>query len=223
MPGLRSIGRLGTLGPPSKPSATPNPPPPPPGPRPLPDLGRPTQAPQGPAHLRLGQKRPTGTGGPGEAPADFPGSQPEWVWYWASAKYHKDPDPRAGPFLGGREWLFQAPENAANPREPGASVSDFLYLILGGGNIIVRIEGTYFHLEQGAGQQARDLYLLTQAGRAIDRVVRINDTQFMSDVTGSTAIRLLADVLANRAPVGQLLGGTAQPARYGDFLEGISA
>lgn len=224
MPGLRSIGKIGKLGPPSRASVTPTPQPPPPGPRPLPDLGRPTFAPRGPAHLRLGQKRRVGAGGPAQMPAAFPGSQPEWVWYWASAKYHRDPpDPRAGPFMGGALWLFQAPENPGNPREAGGSVTDFVYLILGGGNILVRIEGTYFHLEQGGAQQARDLYLITQAGRAIDRVVRINDTQFMSDVTGAAAIRLLADVLANRAPVGQLLGGTAQPARYGDFLEGVSA
>lgn len=220
MPGLRSIPKLGS----NKPRSPANPvQPPPPGPRPLPDLGRPTAAPRGPAHLGLGQKRVTGTGGPGEKPADFPGSQPEWVWYKASADYHRDPpDPRAGPFLGGALWLFQAPENPGNPREAGGSVSDFAYLIPGGGNIIVRIEGFFHHIQQGAAQQARDLYLIAQAGRAIDRIHRVNDGQFMADVSGATAVRLLADILAGRAPVGELLGGTAEPPRYGDFAAGVA-
>ena len=220
MSGLRSMSKLGS----TKPRHGKTAPPKATGPHPIPDLGRPVTAPRGPAHLHLGQKRQTGTGGPGAKPVDFAGSVPEWVWYWASARYHKDPrDPRQPPFLGGALWKYQAPENAANPREVGESISDFLYLVPGGGNIIVRIEGTFWHLEQGSGQQARDLYLITQAGHAIDRVVRINDGQFMADVTGATAIQLLADVLANRAPVGQLLGGMARPARYGDFERGISA
>ena len=224
MAGLRKIPALGKIGPASPAGASPNPPPPPSGPRPLPDLGRPTLAPRGPAHLRLGQKRVTGTGGPGQHPAEFTGSQPEWVWYWASAKYHKDPpDPRAGPFLGGALWLFQAPENPAQPREAGGSISDFIYLTPGGGNVIVRIEGSYWHLEHGAAQQARDQFLIAHAGRNIDRVVRVNDGQFMADVSGATAIRLLADVLAGRAPVGQLLGGTAREAAYADFALGVSA
>jgi hypothetical protein len=221
MPGLRKIPGLGS----NTPRSPGNPvQPPPPGPRPLPDLGRPTQAPRGPMHLRLGQKRQSGSGGPGEHPADFAGSQPEWVWYWASAKYHKNPrDPRQGPFLGGELWQFQVPENPAAPRLPGGSVSDFVYLTPGGGAIIVRIEGTYFHLEQGGAQAARDLYLIAHAGTPIDRVVRINDTQFMADVSGATAVRLVADVLAGRAPVGQAAGGTVLPPRYADFAEGVSA
>ena len=219
MAGLRTIGKLGGNKP-RKP-ATITPPPATGGP--ILDTGRPTKAPRGAAHLHLGQKRKTGTGGPGAPPADFTGSVPEWVWYVASARYHHDPpDPRVGPYLGGELWQYQAPENAANPREAGESISDFLYLTPGGGNIIVRIEGTFWHLEHGAAQQARDLNLINQAGRGIDRVVRINDGQFMADVTGATAIQLLAEVLAGRPPVGQLLGGTALPPRYADFVNGIA-
>jgi hypothetical protein len=224
MAGLRSIPKLPKPGPTSPAGATPRPSPPPAGSRPLPDLGRPAKAPRGPRLLGLGQKRVTGVGGPAQKPADFTGSQPEWVFYWASARYHKDPrDPRQGPFLGGELWLFQAPENAANPREAGGSISDFIYLTPGGGNVIVRIEGFFHHLQMGAAQQARDLYLIAQAGHAIDRVVRVNDGQFMADVTGATAVRLLADVLAGRTPVGQLLSGTAAPPRYGDFVTGVGA
>ena len=221
MAGLRKTAKLGSNKPRHAGKITP---PPATGPHPLPDLGRPTMAPRGPAHLHLGQKRKTGAGGPGAPPVDFPGSVPEWVWYVASTHYHHDPpDPRLGPFIGGALWQYQAPENAANPREAGASISDFLYTIPGGGNIIVRIEGTFWHLQQGAAQQARDFYLIAHAGRGIDRVVRINDSQFMADVTGAAAIQLLSDVLAGRAPVGQLLGGTALPPRYADFANGTAA
>lgn len=221
MAGLRSISKLGSITPRQPVAIVPAPSV---GPRPQPDLGRPTLAPRGPAHLRLGQKRVTGTGGPGEKPVDFPGTQPEWVWYSGSAKYHKDPrDPRVGPFLGGGLWLFQAPENPDQPREAGGSISDFIYLTPGGTNVIVRIEGAFWHLDQGGAQQARDLYLITHAGAAGDRVVRINDSQFMSDVTGATAIRLLADILAGRPPIGELQGGTVLPPRYADFAQGTAA
>lgn len=223
MSGLRSIPRLGS---PKPRSAAKIAPPPATGPRPLPDRGRPTFAPRGPAHLRLGQKRRTGTGGPGVPPADFPGSVPEWVWYWSSARYHRDPpDPRVGPFLGGAAWEFQDPigPGVTAARDPGESVSDFRYLMPSGASVYIRIEGVHWHLGQGGAVLARDLTSLIHAGQGGDRVARINDTQFMADVTGATAIRLLADVLAGRPPVGQVGAGTVLPARYGDFARGISA
>lgn len=223
--GLRKIPALGKLGPTSPAGSVAKPPPPPTGPRPLPDLAMPVGRPRGPLHLGLGQKRRTGAGGPGDAPADFGGSQPEWVWHWASRKYfysRERIDPRQPPFDGGISWQFQVEEGGRHTRAAGASVTDFVYLGPGA-NVLVRIEGTYFHLEQGGAQQARDLYLIAQAGLAGDRVVRVNDTQFMGDATGATAIRLLADVLANRAPIGQAQGGVVLPPRYADFVNGVSA
>ncbi len=224
MAGLRQMSTLGTLGPKSPAGAVPKPPPPPPGPRPLPDLGRQTMRPRGPRHLRLGQKRRTGTGGPGEHPAEFPGTQPEWVWYWASARLHKNPrDPRVGPFTGGEQWQFQSPEGGVHTRDPGSSVSDFTYLLPSGNTVIVRLETEFWHLGQGAAQSARDLYLTTHAGQNGDRVARPHDSQFMGDVSGGVAIQMLADILAGRPTVGQIAGGVVQPARYGDFLNGIAA
>ena len=98
MAGLRSIAGLGSLGPPSPRGVVPHPPPPAKSPgRPLPGLREPTLAPRGPALLHLGQRRDT-HGGPGPPPVLFVGSAAEWVWYYASARYHNDPkDPTLSP------------------------------------------------------------------------------------------------------------------------------
>ncbi len=45
--------------------------------------------------------------------------------------------------------------------------------------------------------------------------------QSMEDVSGSTAIRLLADILGNRPHIGQLAGGTVNAPRYADFERGV--
>jgi hypothetical protein len=226
MAGLKSIGALGTIGPKSPPGLVPHAPPPAKtAGRPLPNPGRFTTAPQGPELLRLGQKRSTGSGGPGVKPATFLGSGAEWVWFWATWKYHNEPgDPRNGPFTGGvkGDWAFQVPENPLMPREAASTVSDFVYTMPGGRHVIVRIEGFYWHIGFGAAQQARDLYLINQAGSGGDRVERVNDADFMGDETGSTAIRLLADILAGRPRTGALAGGTAKPPRYAKALGGTA-
>jgi hypothetical protein len=182
------------------------------------DPFRPIAAPRGPQELHLGQKRVTGIGGPGPQPVDFPGSGAEWVWYDASADYHKDPkDPRAAPYVGGEFWTFQAPENAANPREAGGTISDFVYLY-GATSVIVRIEGFYWHWGQGGAQTGRDLFLITHAGAAGDRVVRVNDGEYMFDETGSVAVALLSDILAGH----KFGGGILREPRYADFTRGIA-
>jgi hypothetical protein len=224
--GLKAIGTAKKPGAKSPAGVTPKAPPPAKtAGRPLPDLGMPTKAPRGPALLHLGQKRQQGFGGPGEQPVDFPGSGAEWVWFWASRKYFWSADhrePRQAPFDGGSTWVFQSPDNPANPREAGASISDFVYT-LGGRNYIVRIEGFYWHIGKGPTQQARDQFLINQAGSGSDEVVRVNDTEFMEDISGATAIKLLAEVLSGNAPVGQLQGGTAQAPRYADFGAGTAS
>lgn len=226
MAGLKAIGSAKKPGAKSPAGVTPKAPPPSATQgRPMKDLGMPTAAPRGPALLHLGQKRKEGFGGPGAQPVDFPGSGAEWVWFWASRKYFyrlDKLDPRQAPYDGGSLWTFQAPENPANPREAGGSVTDFIYLD-GGRNIMVRIEGFYWHIGKGAAQQARDLFLIEQAGTSSDDIVRVNDTEFMEDISGATAISLLADVLAGRSHIGQLQGGVARPPRYADFKAGLAS
>jgi hypothetical protein len=227
MVGLRSIPSIGSLGPKSPAKATPKAPP---AQR---SSGRPLQivdpfepqvAPRGPAHLHLGQKRVTGVQGPGPQPSEWPGSGAEWVWYWASAKYHKDPkDPRTI-FTGGATWAFADPIGAgiSATRDPGIGTADFEYLA-GANVIIVKIEGYYWHYGMGGAQTARDLYLTTHMGGPGDRLVRVNDGEYMFDETGSAAIELLADILAGREKVGAGGGGTLREPRYADFARGVEA
>lgn len=227
MAGLRSVGKIGKLSAKSPAGVVPKAPPPTKTQgRPLPDLSMPVKAPRGPALLHLGQKRPQGTGGPGVQPVDFPGSGAEWVWFWASRKlfYPQDKlDPRQAPYDGGLTWQFADPiaQGVTSVRLPAETTPDFIYQA-GGGRVIVRIEGFYWHAGGGAAQQARDLYLMTHAGQSGDRVVRVNDGEFMEDVTGSTAIKLLADILAGRTRTGELQGGTVEAPRYADFAMGLS-
>jgi hypothetical protein len=226
MPGLRSVGKIGTLSAKSPAGTVAKAPPPnKTAGRPLPNLSTPTVAPQGPAFLHLGQKRRHGTGGPGPQPPDFPGSGAEWVWFWASRKLYfnvEHIDPHQVPYDGGLTWQFADPiaQGISSRRLPAESTPDFIYES-GGGVIIVSIEGFFFHAGASAAVQARDLYLRTHTGGSGDRVVRVNDGEYMSDVTGSTAIRLLADILANRPRVGQLQGGTVQSPRYANFDLGV--
>jgi hypothetical protein len=224
MPSLRTIPKLGKAGPKSPAGVVAKAPPPTKTQgRPLPDLAQPTMAPRGAALLHLGQKAPSGTGGPGTSPPTWEGPETEWVWHWCSRKYffqQEHLDPYQTPW-GGLSWQYQAPETPNNPREAGGSVSDFVYL-LGATNVIVRIEGFYDHVQRGgAAQQARDLYLVAHAGAEGDRVVRVQDGEFMEDVTGNTGIRLLADILANRPRLGQLAGGVVEPPRYANFETGV--
>lgn len=221
MAGLRSIPKIPKLGPKSKATVIPV------APvanktagRPLVDLEMPVKAPQGPELYRFGRAR-TQASPVGAKPEDFPGTQPEWVWYVVSWWYHNEKgSPRNGNYIGSPlgKWLFQAPENPDAPRAPGGSVSDFVYVLPAATHLIVRIEGYYWHIGMGAEVQARDAYLTQHAGASGDRVVRINDGDFMGDPTGATAIKLLADALAGRPRVGALQGGIVESPRYAEWL-----
>jgi hypothetical protein len=219
---LKSIAPIGKLT--AKSSALIKPKAPPPAAtqgRPFPNPAGFTYFPQGPALLKLGVARDTNLHGPGEKPVDFEGSQPEWVWYWASMRrLNPKEDPRKPPFDGGDNgsWMFADPIGATQaPREAGITTPDFIYLQPSGGVIVVRIEGFYWHVAAEAAVQARDLYLMTHFGSGRDRVVRVDDGEYMHDDTGATAIALLSDILAEREPVGRLGGGIAQAPRYADF------
>lgn len=188
--------------------------------RPLPDLAQPQIHPRGPAVLHLGQKRQTGAGGPGAKPPEFEGPQTEWVWHYASRKLY-EPTEHLGVFdqpWGGITWAYQVPEGGGFTRDVGSSVSDFEYN-QDGGLIIVRIEGFYDHVQRGgAAQQARDNYLIAHAGWGGDRVVRVGDDEFMDDITGNKAIRLLAQILSGTTPIPGLAGGTLEAPRYAAWV-----
>lgn len=216
---LKQFGRLATI----KGDAPNRPVKPPPATRysgrPDTALGRPTLFPQGPKLLGLGIRR--GQLGIGAQPPDFPGTLPEWVWYYVSFRmFDDDGDPRQPPFTGARDgttWWFQVPEMPGAPRQVGSSISDFVYA-LGTGFLIVRINGFYWHTAAPPAQQARDAYLETHAQNEGTRVESVEDAEFMGDPTGGTAGRLLAEILAGRSFVGAVHGGIAVPPRYARFV-----
>ncbi len=217
MAGLKKMGTLGS----SKPSVAPQAKPPPAteaAGRPATALARPTLFPQGPRVLGLGVRKSRGTGGPGLKPEKFPGTQPEWVWYFASARYHKDPkDARVGPYVGGLEgkWQFADPIAAGvtSAREVGGTTPDFIYFAPTG-EVIVRIEGFYWHTSAPPAQQARDLYVSLNIGTTATRVETVEDAEIMHDPTGAAAVAVLADILAHRSRVGAIRGGIALPPLY---------
>ncbi len=223
MAGLRAIAPPKTIQS-ARPAALGSPPPPTRAEgRPATALDRPTIFPQGPRLLGLGTRKDNTTGGPGVKPADFDGTQPEWVWYWASARYHKDPlDPRSAPYGGGAkgDWEFADPIGATQAvRSVGGTTPDFIYHTPGG-EIIVRMQGFHWHTAAPEAQQARDAYLAVQMGTTATRVESVEDGEIMDDVTGNKAVRLLADILAGRSRIGAISGGLAEPPRYGHF-EGV--
>lgn len=225
MAGLKKLPKLGAITNAAPAAAAPPPPTTAQG-RPS-TIPRPTLFPQGPAVLGLGQRRKHGTGGPGVKPVDFPGTEPEWVWFFASARLHDDPeDPRVGPFVGGSkgQWQFADPIAAGvvTARTVGGSTPDFIYLTTGG-EVIVRIQGFHWHTAAPAAQQARDLYNSLHVGNTATRLESVEDGEFMSDPTGGTAVRLLADILAGRSRIGAISSGLAMPPRYNPELQGGAA
>ena len=218
MAGLKTIAPMKTIAakPPVQPVAAP--PPTKASGRPDTSLNRPVVFPRGPEVLGLGIKR--ARRGIGPEPTDFEGSLPEWVWYYVSCRMlTPKQDPRQPPFVGdhtGVLWQFQVPEMPGAARQVGSSISDFVY-ILGTGLLIVRIEGFYWHTSAPPATQARDAFLTATAQNEGTRVERVEDSEFMDDITGGKAGKLLAEILAGRSFVGAVSGGIAVPPRYADF------
>jgi hypothetical protein len=217
MPGLKTIGKLGTIAS-NVPNKVPEPPPPTKAAgRPPPILDDPVIYARGQEFLGLGIKR-TRKGVPPK-PLDFEGSIPEWVWYYVSARKLPPHAVVGPPYVGAPDglWQFQVPELEGEARQVGNSISDFVYN-LAYGVIIVRIEGFYWHTNAPPADQARDQYLTTHAQNAGTRVERVEDHEYMDDVTGGKAGALLAEILAGGSRIGAVHGGTAQAPRYAEFI-----
>ena len=188
MAALKTIGKLQKIGSAlSRVVATP-----PPGAtaqgRPPPELDKPVIRSRGPEvlGLGLGRKQP----GVPAKPTDFEGSIPEWVWYYISGRVIKETSPGYlfAPYAGDPNgiWAFQVPELPGEPRQVGNSISDFVYY-MGTGEIIVRIEGFIWHTAAPPANQARDAYLTSTAASQGTRVERVEDGEYMDDMTGGKA------------------------------------
>lgn len=180
------------------------------------DFRKPTAFPSGPRALGLRQKR-VHTGGPGQPPAGFvtaTTSAVEWVWYWASAVYFESPpDPRMPPYVGDNIlWSYQVPDDVFDVRTLGSYVSDFVYY-QPTGNLVVRLDTQFYHLQGDPEQQARDLYQKLHGND--DRVIVISayDTQFLGDPTGRAAVAAVADAVAGREIVSPIRSGTTRVVR----------
>lgn len=167
----------------------------------------------GPRALGL-QRRERHTGGPGQPPPGFLGptvSSHEWIWFWASRKV-LDPqmDPRQPPFSGGRGWDYQNPYHQFGVLQ---SVVDFIYY-LPGEIVGVRVMTPFFH----RGPE-KDAYDAAQA-RSLSRTIVTKDVysqNFIRDVTGEAAVRLLIEVLGGRDRLNVMTMATFYPSRIGEI------
>jgi hypothetical protein len=217
MAGLAKLPGIAGLGGTKNTPAAPAPKPPPISPTPVTAtslrVSRVPLRPRGPRALRLGQAREQHRG-PGEPPAGFvtaTTSAYEWVWYWASARKFSDPlNPREGPFTGSRHglWEFQVAELPGAPRQPGSSVSDFLYH-LPQGDLVIRLDTWFYHLTASPAQQARDLYLKLHAHSQGLKVITVYDVDFIGDPSGEAAVRLLSEALSGQERLSPVRGRNA--------------
>ena len=177
---------------------------------------RPTLFPRGSEILALGQKR-AHSGGPGDPPPGFvtgTTSAVEWYWYWGSATVLKSPpNPRQGPFAGdGVLWDYQVSDDPLDPRSLGSYVSDFVYH-LGTGDLVVRIDTAYYHIQGDPEQHARDLYQKLHGHSETVFVISAYDQDFLSDPTGRAVCTAVANALRGYEPVSPVRSGTARVVR----------
>jgi hypothetical protein len=146
-------------------------------PRPL-KVNKHTIRPLGPKRFRLGSAPGEVGYGPGEPPPGFLNqwnSREEWLIYWAVCKVKNTPrDCRQPPFVGGGEgsWTYQNPDPVYGGRVAGGQVYDIILWTSPRRKIALRIQTERFHIFASSLQQAKDLYLKTQA-RGVDDVFDI--------------------------------------------------
>jgi hypothetical protein len=77
-------------------------------------------------------------------------------------------------------------------RVPGGSVSDFVFLPATGTRVIVmRVQTDRFHINAGSNTQMRDLFIRDHL-RGVEKVIDIYSSDFMHDLSGDAACRMVA-------------------------------
>lgn len=147
-------------------------------------------------------------GGPGKPPDEFLSgktSASEWPLYWAMCKIWKVPeDPRRGPFEGdhGGVWAYQRYFPIAGVT--GKTNVDFVYY--GKGHFIgIRVQSEHFHLASNTGttHQTLDLWL-AQHNYGVSQIVDVYEQDYLSDLTGAAACKVMADAcrgIAQQSPL----------------------
>lgn len=114
--------------------------------------------PKGPRWEQRLRKQAKIVTGPGSIPEEFPGSLPEWIFFWDLCKI-LDPlrEPRTPPYYG-RDGLFRYQKAFEGGRDRGGSVIDFVVFPNAKirFQIAVRIQGGYFHNESPQRTQSLD-------------------------------------------------------------------
>ncbi len=162
----------------------------------------------GPRLYRLSED-PEQVGGPGKPPEAFLSgktSASEWPLWWAMAKIWGVPtDPRRGPFEGdfGGIWGYQRyfPIQGAT----GKTNVDFVYY--GKGHFIgIRVQSEHFHLATDAAQQALDEWLGGH-NYGVSQIVDVYEQDYLSDLTGASACKVMADACRGIQNAGPLRKG----------------
>lgn len=170
---------------------------------------------RGPAYLTYARTAEYRSG-PMQPPPGFvtpTTSAVEWNFYWACAKYFKDPqNPRQGPFFGPKlQWGYQIGLDGG--RQEGGAVVDFLIYSPGRSRRLgVRIVTQYFHLGLGSGKIAFDEIQLSNLLKYID-VVDVYDSQLLDDKTGEKSMIALYHALSGMNAINPVAAGTALPNR----------
>jgi hypothetical protein len=159
-------------------------------------------------------KEATYLSGPGDAPAGFvqaSTSYTEWMWYWASAKVYKDPDdPRMPPYWGGADWGYQLAQQGGRQQLMGAVV-DFIYY-MPAEVVGIRIQTARYHEEAGPRQHAFDTNQSERLSRFIT-VLDVYEQDFIADISGESACRLLVETLGGRKRIKPSAVGTYRRVR----------
>lgn len=163
----------------------------------------------GPRLYRLSED-PHQEGGPGKPPEEFLSgktSASEWPLYWAMCKIWGVPtDPRRGPFEGdhGGIWTYQRYFPVLG--ETGKTNVDFVYY--GKGHFVgIRVQSEHFHLASDTAQQALDEWLGSH-NFGLSEVVDVYEQHYLSDLTGASACKVMADACRGIQQVSPLRAGT---------------
>lgn len=187
----------------------------------IPRVRKPVAIPRGPEWLKepvatdlFFDEPPEGWPDPKRNIASAHTSKTEWWAYKAFAKVFRDPkDPRKPPFNGGVDWGYQIDDPLTGGREKvGGSVVDFVIFYGKMGKIGVRVATYYWHLVASPDVKAKDAFAKSHL-EGYMAIIDLYDTYFLSDPTGQTLCKMVADAARGNEWPSPLLGGTVRQIR----------
>ena len=104
-----------------------------------------------------------------QAPANWPGSVPEYIAYWTFISLRKSPD---------EDFTYQSPQMGGR-LDKGGSVLDFVFY--DPPDLSVNIQGVYYHYEFGLEVQGRDIMVRSQMAGQGMTLIFIDDDDLYID------------------------------------------